>query len=149
MFLRKRAAVMVCSAALAGGALFAGPPAFAAPAGAENSVAAAPAAAVDGFNCEKPYVRDTTAYNGYTAGYSWAWNVEVAIGYNNDQYSGRVKEIQCLVNNLWGYDAGAEDGFFGPTTEAAIKAFQQDVGLAVDGIVGPNTWRVLRIGYQK
>lgn len=150
MFLRKRAAVMVCSAALAGGALFAGPPAFAAPAGVENSVSAAPAAAaVDGFNCEKPYVRDTSTYNGYTAGYSWAWNVEVNIGYNNDQYSDRVKEIQCLVNNLWGYDAGAEDGFFGPATEAAVKAFQQDVGLAVDGIVGPNTWRVLRIGYQK
>ena len=32
------------------------------------------------------------------------------------------------------------DGIFGPRTEAAVKAFQQSKGLAVDGIVGPETW---------
>ncbi|MFC8869351.1 peptidoglycan-binding protein [Streptomyces sp. NPDC057148] len=145
MSLRRRATVIAFSALLAGtsltGAASASAPGEAAP--------AAPTAVASGFNCASPYIRDTENYNGYTAGYSWAWNVEVGINYNNSQYSDRVKEIQCLVNNLWGYDAGAEDGIFGPGTETAIKAFQKDVGLAVDGIVGPNTWRVLRIGYQK
>lgn len=37
----------------------------------------------------------------------------------------------------------AEDGIFGKITEEAVKAFQKDRGLAVDGIVGPETWDVL------
>ena len=38
-----------------------------------------------------------------------------------------------------GFDPGLEDGIFGPGTEAAVLAFQRSEGLAVDGIVGPNT----------
>jgi peptidoglycan hydrolase-like protein with peptidoglycan-binding domain len=33
------------------------------------------------------------------------------------------------------------DGIFGPLTDAAAREYQKSVGLAVDGIVGPNTWR--------
>ncbi len=32
---------------------------------------------------------------------------------------------------------------FGPKTKDAVKAFQKDNGLSVDGIVGPNTWKSL------
>src|SRR5688572_19214066 len=35
------------------------------------------------------------------------------------------------------------DGIFGPQTEAAVRIFQQRNGLAVDGLVGSETWRVL------
>ena len=37
-------------------------------------------------------------------------------------------------------DPGAVDGDFGPMTEAAVKAYQQDRGVQVDGVVGDQTW---------
>ena len=44
-----------------------------------------------------------------------------------------------------GYDCGASgaDGVFGSGTLSALKAFQQDHGLTVDGICGPKTWDAL------
>lgn len=35
------------------------------------------------------------------------------------------------------------DGVFGPETERAVRAFQTENGLNVDGVVGRNTWRAL------
>ena len=37
-------------------------------------------------------------------------------------------------------DPGAVDGDFGPKTEGAVKAYQQDRDVEVDGIVGDQTW---------
>ena len=39
-------------------------------------------------------------------------------------------------------DPGLVDGDFGPKTEAAVKAYQQDRAVHVDGIVGDQTWWV-------
>ena len=55
-----------------------------------------------------------------------------------------VTEMQALLDKL-GYDLGpcGVDGDFGKCTEAAVKQFQRDRGLEVDGIVGPLTWKEL------
>jgi peptidoglycan hydrolase-like protein with peptidoglycan-binding domain len=37
-------------------------------------------------------------------------------------------------------DPGPVDGDFGPHTETAVKAYQQDRAIHVDGIVGDQTW---------
>ncbi len=39
----------------------------------------------------------------------------------------------------WGYYKGSVDGIYGSQTREAVKYFQRKNGLAVDGIVGPNT----------
>lgn len=51
---------------------------------------------------------------------------------------GDVANLQQQLANL-GYNVGPIDGKFGPQTAAAVRAFQQDKGLSVDGIVGPQT----------
>jgi N-acetylmuramoyl-L-alanine amidase len=43
-----------------------------------------------------------------------------------------------------GYDAGRSNGLFGAQTEAALRNFQRDYGLTIDGICGPETVRALR-----
>lgn len=42
-----------------------------------------------------------------------------------------------------GYYFGAVDGDFGSKTEAAVKAFQKDKTLVVDGVIGSKTWEAL------
>lgn len=42
-----------------------------------------------------------------------------------------------------GYGVGKIDGIFGNKTLEAVKAFQAENGLAVDGSVGPKTWAAL------
>jgi len=43
-----------------------------------------------------------------------------------------------------GFDAGRVDGVFGARTEAALRGFQRDYGLAGDGVCGPTTLRALK-----
>ena len=49
-----------------------------------------------------------------------------------------VKQIQCLLTYL-GYSPGTIDGIDGRNTQGAIRAFQADYGLTVDGIFGIGT----------
>ena len=52
-----------------------------------------------------------------------------------------VQRVQSALNR-----AGASltvDGKYGTKTEQAVKNFQEDNGLTVDGICGPTTWGAL------
>ena len=52
------------------------------------------------------------------------------------------KQIQQKLKDL-GYYYGNIDGILGNQSVTAIKNFQRDYGLSVDGIVGPNTLKAL------
>ena len=57
-----------------------------------------------------------------------------------------VKVVQRFLGKYkqgWESDialAGGIDGAFGNTTYLLVRSFQEDRGLGVDGVVGPNTW---------
>lgn len=55
-----------------------------------------------------------------------------------------VTQLQQLLRNQ-GFDPGPIDGIFGSRTQAAVRAFQQEVDLVVDGIVGIRTWTALGV----
>lgn len=48
-----------------------------------------------------------------------------------------VKTLQRILNL-------ADDGIFGPVTDEAVRAFQAEHGLGIDGVVGTQTWAALK-----
>ena len=51
-------------------------------------------------------------------------------------------EVSALQQGLRIFNPGPVDGIFGPMTATAVRAYQGDRGIAVDGIVGDQTWWV-------
>lgn len=59
----------------------------------------------------------------------------------NGSRGDEVKNLQTILNQQ-GYNLDV-DGAFGAKTQAAVRDYQSKNGLAVDGIVGNNTWAAL------
>ncbi|MDX9990814.1 MAG: peptidoglycan-binding domain-containing protein [Anaerolineales bacterium] len=54
-----------------------------------------------------------------------------------------VRMLQERLLELGYSEVGLPDGIFGKMSEAAVRRFQQNNGLEVDGYLGPKTWRTL------
>lgn len=67
-------------------------------------------------------------------------------GYPQIQVGSRGAYVMIAQDDLntLGYKTGGLDGIFGSNTQTAVKSYQQNKGLAVDGIIGCNTWRSLQ-----
>lgn len=67
-------------------------------------------------------------------------------GYPQIQMGSRGAYVMITQDDLntLGYKTGGLDGIFGSNTQTAVRNYQQNKGLAVDGIVGCNTWRSLQ-----
>lgn len=79
-----------------------------------------------------------------TSGYT----TEPTTGALKKGHSGnRVAAMQTKLKAL-GYDPGPADGKFGDKTEAAVKKFQTDKRLAVDGVAGNQTLGALDTACQ-
>ena len=50
-----------------------------------------------------------------------------------------VRQLQTCLNIL-GFSAGEVDGRYGPHTEAAVKQFQESIGVLQDGMMFPDTF---------
>ena len=104
-------------------------------------------AAVRGFQQQ-----NGLAVDGIVGPNTWsALVVTVRRGSRGDAVRGVQEEFQ--FRNLSGDPGNGPqiDGVFGPVTEAAVRGFQQALAadiasVAVDGIVGPVTWRALVSG---
>ena len=57
---------------------------------------------------------------------------------SNGMSGNDVYQLQATLAAL-GYTVGDLDGIFGSMTEAAVRAYQADKGLSVDGVAGPQT----------
>ncbi|MGW0424777.1 peptidoglycan-binding protein [Streptomyces sp. NPDC003015] len=75
----------------------------------------------------------------WSAGINKGRNTEIVYGATGAD----VAEAQCLLRRA-GITPGGIDGMFGPLTLRAVKTFQQRAGLAVDGMLGPHSWKALR-----
>ena len=65
-----------------------------------------------------------------------------AATYRQGSTGAQVRTIQDKLKR-WGYYDGAVDGIFGSGTRQAVVAFQNEMRLSPDGIVGPRTWNAL------
>ena len=75
---------------------------------------------------------------------SQTWKALLPPTLRRDSNGHDVERLQITLNEI-GYGYLVVDGIFGSNTEEAVKQFQKDMSLEVDGIVGQNTWYVLLI----
>ena len=73
----------------------------------------------------------------------FGWRTKAAV---RNLYKGETGGYPSILQAFLichGYDTGGFDGIFGYQTEQAVKAFQQNSGLYVDGVAGKETFAKL------
>ncbi len=97
---------------------------------------------------ETRHVADSVASDTGTATESSSTSTTATSGIlRNGSRGADVQRVQELLSTA-GYAPGPTDGIFGPKTELAVLAFQDEHGLRVDGLVGPSTRRGTRVLIQ-
>ena len=83
-------------------------------------------------------INETTTEGGTTV------NVTLNVLSKGCAHTEQIKTLQRLLIQL-GYSCGSSgvDGSFGPATDTALRQFQKDNGLEVDGYCGSYTWNKL------
>jgi N-acetylmuramoyl-L-alanine amidase len=74
---------------------------------------------------------------------SWLFGARALMLTSPNMRGDDVAELQSRLTRL-GFDSGRVDGILGPDTFAALRAFQSDCGLVVDGVCGAVTATTLR-----
>ncbi|MFI9603738.1 helix-turn-helix domain-containing protein [Streptomyces sp. NPDC052043] len=87
------------------------------------------------YSCAVRRDKDGLLYAGYST------TRTALIGTGSAQWP--VVEAQCLLRHH-GFPPGLADGAFGSGTERAVERLQQDAHIVVDGVIGEDTWEVLR-----
>lgn len=121
------------------------------------------------LNCSTPEqsIKAIVA-SGYATGPNYATQIMKIINtYNLTQYDGKVdskvnpypatakvlrrgskgdavRYLQWILKNKAGFTSLSVDGSFGPATEKAVMSLQEAYKITVDGVVGKNTWSVLK-----
>lgn len=90
----------------------------------------------------KPFGENTTKVLGNNN--STNQPQKMMLGATGDQ----VKEIQQWLTD-YGYYSGDIDGDFGASTDKAVRDFQEEAGLIVDGVVGNDTKKAMETWDQK
>ena len=89
----------------------------------------------------------TVTVDGIVGPNTWsALIITVQQGSQGDAVRGVQEEFQFRDGSGDPSKGLQVDGIFGPKTDAAVRGFQQALQIAVDGIVGPVTWRALVSG---
>lgn len=87
-----------------------------------------------------PYTQSNSVY--YNPNNPYSTKVSTFVPYTMS--NSNVVAIQKKLIEK-GYDPKGVDGAYGPGTKAAIRQFQKDNGLTVDGVCGPATRKALGI----
>ena len=77
------------------------------------------------------------AADGVVGPVTWGRLNSTAVNRPTIQRGSTGSHVSYLQSRLGGL---VVDGDFGPATEARVRAFQKSRGIAVDGIVGRQTW---------